>query len=363
VSRRAAAYRVAVRRGRGGPVDAEHRVTAVAWVEDGRAPGGGAGGAGGATAAAAEAGPVTFFRSCCKPFQALPLVERGHADRLGLSERELAVICASHSGGRVHVAVVRGLLARLGLDEGALLCGFHFPQDDESEAALRCGRVGHSAVYNNCSGKHAGMLALAVAEGWPLADYVAADHPVQRACVAAIAEVCGADPAAVPVSIDGCSAANPALSLTAMARGFARFAAARPGADAGDARERALARLRTAMQRHPVLVAGERRFDTDLMVAARGALVSKGGAEALQCVAVPAARAGVALKVHDGHHRAVGPATIAFLAEHGWLEPDAVAALKRWAEPVLHNHRGLEVGDVRVFPEASIPSPAGAGSA
>jgi len=347
VSRRAAAYRVTVRRGRGGPADAEHRVAAVAWVDDGDGPDAGAD------------GPVTYFRSCCKPFQALPLVERGHADRFGLSERDLAVICASHSGGRVHVEAVRALLARLGLEEGALLCGFHFPQDDENEALLRCGRAERSPVYNNCSGKHAGMLALAVAEGWPLADYVALDHPVQRACVAATAEVCGLDPAAVPVAVDGCSAANPALPLAAMARGFARFATARP--DALDARERALARLRVAMQRHPVLVAGERRFDTELMVATRGGLVSKVGAEALQCVAVPAARAGVALKVLDGHHRAVGPAAIAFLAANGWLAPEAAAALKRWAEPVVHNHRGLEVGDVRVLPESSDLAPAGVG--
>jgi L-asparaginase II len=320
VIRSVAAYRVVVRRGGGGPVDAEHRVTAVAWVEDGCW----SDGAGAApTAAAGEAGAVTSFRSCCKPFQALPLVERGHADRLGFSERDLAVVCASHSGAGVHVETVRGLLARLGLDESALLCGFHFPQDDENEAALRGGRTARSPVYNTCSGKHVGMLALALAEGWPMADYVALDHPVQRACMAATAEVCGVDSAAVAVGVDGC----------------------------------------TAMQLHPVLVAGERRFDTDLMVATHGTLVSKGGAEALQCVAVPAERVGVTLKVHDGNHRAVGPAAIAFLAENGWLAPGAAAALKRWAKPALHNHRGLETGEVRAFPEAFTPFPAGAGRA
>jgi L-asparaginase II len=353
VSWRAAVYRVVVRRGRGGPAEAEHRVTAMACVPGAEESGFGlvAGDAGRDAGDGAPDAPendfVTFFRSGCKPFQALPLVERGHAERFGFGARELAVMAASHSGSRAHVETVRGILERIGLDERALLCGFHFPQDPESDAALRSGRVEPSPVYNNCSGKHAGMLALAVAEGWPTAAYTSPEHPVQRACVAAVAETCGLSAHLLPVGIDGCSAANPALPLSAMARGFARLARAR--AAGATARERALARLRAAMLEHPALVAGEGRFDTDLMRAADGGVVSKGGAEGLQCVGVPGAGAGIAVKVHDGAHRAVGPATVAFLVAEGWLGEEAALALAHWAEPVVHNHRGLEVGEVRVI--------------
>jgi L-asparaginase II len=363
VSLRVAVYRVAVHRGANGPVEAEHRVTAIAHVPDG-----------GPEAGAAPVAPacpedfVTFFRSSCKPFQLLPLVERGHADRFGFGPRQLAVMAASHSGAAAHVEAVRGILAAIGLDESALGCGFHFPQDPENEARLRCGRAEHSPVYNNCSGKHAGMLALAVAEGWAVEDYTDLEHPVQRACVAGVAAVCDVDAATLPLGVDGCSAANPALWLSAMARGFSRFARARAGADAADDRERALACIRSAMAAHPDLVAGEGRLDTELMTVGRGALVSKGGAEGLQCLALPASGAGVALKVHDGAHRAVGPATLAFLVQEGWLFAEEVGALARWAWPIVRNHRGLEVGEVRILAgtdasPAPAPGPAERGKA
>src|SRR5262249_4136067 len=137
---------------------------------------------------------ITFFRSGCKPFQALALVELGHADRFGLGTRELAVMSASHNGAEEHVAVVRGILARVGMEENDLLCGFHYPEDPTNDARLRAGELAPSPVYNNCSGKHAGMLALARALGQPTQDYVAFEHPVQVTCVRAVAEVCGVDP-------------------------------------------------------------------------------------------------------------------------------------------------------------------------
>lgn len=340
-----ACYRIVVERGPLGVAEAAHEVSAVAWVpehesDDRLASSGRARGDD-------SADRLTFFRSACKPFQALPLVERGHADRWGFGPRELAVMCASHNGAALHVEIVRGILERIGLDESRLLCGFHFPEDPANDARLRAAtEVERSPVYNNCSGKHAGMLALAVAEGWPVEDYVAADHPVQRACLAAVAEVCDVRLDQLPLAIDGCSAANPALRLSAMALGFSRLARARDGEAGRDERERALARLRRAMIDHPDVVAGEGRFCTDLMRATRGALVAKGGAEGLVCIGVPSQGAGVALKVHDGGRRAVSPPAIAFLTEMGWLSSDAAKALERWARPVVRNHRGLAVGEL-----------------
>jgi len=326
-------YRVEVRRGTPGATEAEHEVTAIGWRPDG------------ADASLGDADFVTFFRSGCKPFQAVPLVERGHAERFGFGGRELAVMSASHNGAAEHVEVVRRMLARIGLGEDKLLCGIHEPEDPEHAAALRAGRLEPSPVYNNCSGKHAGMLALAVAEGWPVEDYVAFDHPVQVACVGAVAELCGVAARELPWGVDGCSAANPAMPLSAMARGFSRFARAR--AESAEARERALAALRAAMAEHPTLVAGRGRFCTDLMEATRGEVVAKVGAEGLECLAIARTGEGVAIKVKDGARRAVAPAVVAFLRDRGHLPPVAEAALERWARPVVRNHRGLTVGELR----------------
>jgi L-asparaginase II len=336
-------YRVHVRRGAPGTDESVHEAVAVVWRPEG--PGERAG-------EALEGDSVTFFRSACKPFQALPLVERGHADKFGFGPKELAVMSASHSGAAEHVTVVRGMLDRIGLTERHLLCGFHYPEDPEHDAALRKGALAPSPIYNNCSGKHAGMLALAVAEGWPVEDYVSFDHPVQRACVSAVAEVCGVDERAMPLGVDGCSAANPAVPLSAMARGFSRFARAR-GTGAADVRERALARIREAMITEPRLVAGEGRFCTEVLTAGAGLVITKTGAEGVQCLGFPRSGEGVAVKVLDGSRRAVGPAVLAFLHEGGLLPDSALAALERWAHPSIKNHRGLVVGELVATPESA----------
>jgi L-asparaginase II len=335
----AALYRVEVRRGGSGELEAAHHVTVVA--ADGET------GAGYRELGAHEW--VTCFRSGCKPFQALPLVERGHADSFGFGLPELAVMCASHNGAREHVEVVRGILERIGLTENELLCGFHFPYDEASTDQVRCGGGDLSPIYNNCSGKHAGMLALAVAEGWPVEDYVDFDHPVQKACITAVAEVCDLGPGDLPLVVDGCSCANPSMPISTMARSYARLARARE--DGATARERALAQLARAMVTHPLLVAGEGRLCTDLMRAGEGSLIAKTGAEGIQCVGVPGAGVGVVAKVHDGANRAKGPAIIDFLATNGWLSNRAREQLARWRHPVFKNHRGIEVGAIELAVE------------
>jgi L-asparaginase II len=334
-------YRVEVRRGRGRELEASHRVTVIARDRPAEA-----GARGEPHPEMAEYDWLTCFRSGCKPFQALPLVERGHADRFGFGDPELAVMCASHNGAREHIEVVRGILERIGLGEDHLLCGFHFPYDEASSDQVRCDGSDLSPVYNNCSGKHAGMLALAVAEGWPVEEYVRFDHPVQRACLSAVADVSGVDPDGLSLVVDGCSCANPALRLSTMAQAFSRLA--RSLEDATSERQRALARLARAMTSEPVLVAGRGRLCTDLMQATDGGVISKTGAEGLQCVAVPAAGVGIVAKVHDGANRAKGPAIIDFLERNGWLSPRALDQLDKWRRPVMKNHRGIEVGTVEL---------------
>ncbi|MBI1798463.1 MAG: asparaginase [Candidatus Eisenbacteria bacterium] len=319
---------------RGAIPESRHRMQAVVTDASGRA-----------VLETSESGLVTTFRSAAKPFQALPLVERGHAERWKITDEELAVLCASHTGSAYHVALVTGILDRLGLTESALACGYHDPLDPESLAELRARADGRSPVYNNCSGKHAGMLCLAMSEGWPTLGYERADHPVQQLMRRSIAEMCGVAPESLLTAIDGCSVTVFALPLDAMARGYARLAGA---AASGDGRERALARIRGAMMGFPAATGGRGRFSSDLMAAAPGRLVAKGGAEGLECVGLTGEGWGLAIKSEDGSARALPTAVIALLEQLGALSREELARLEPLSRPRIRNTAGLDVGTIEV---------------
>src|SRR5439155_8493380 len=168
------------------------------------------------------ADPVTSFRSAAKPFQLLPLVERGHAERWGWSDEQLAVMSASHTGSAYHAALVRGVLERIGCTEANLACGYHEPLDEASRAHLAAHPEDRTPIWNNCSGKHAGMLCLARSEQWPIAGYELAAHPVQQLMRRTVAEMCGMQPGELVVAIDGCSVSVFGLPLSAMAQAYAR---------------------------------------------------------------------------------------------------------------------------------------------
>ncbi len=321
---------------RGAIPESRHRVQAAVVSADGRP-----------VLQTGQPDLLTTFRSAAKPFQALPLVERGHAARWGFSDEELAIMCASHTGAPYHVALVAGILKRLGLSAEHLACGAHDPLDPESLARLQADPGSRSPLYNNCSGKHAGMLCLALSEGWPVSGYERADHPLQQLMRRTVAEVCGLAPESVLVAVDGCSVSVFGLPLSGMARAYARLAAARSD---GDARERGLARIRAAMRSFPRAVGGAGRLSTHLMEAAGGGVVAKGGAEGLECLALTERGLGAALKAEDGQARGIGPAAVALLEHLGALAPGAISALAGVRRPVVKNHAGLEVG----FLEASV---------
>ncbi|HTM57344.1 MAG TPA: asparaginase [Candidatus Udaeobacter sp.] len=323
---------------RGAILESRHRVQAVAADARGRS-----------ALSTPEPDLVTTFRSAAKPFQALPLVERGHLDRWNLSDEDLAVICASHTGSPEHVARVRGILGRIGQDESALACGYHDPLDPVSLEYVRSHPEARSPVYNNCSGKHAGMLCLALSEGWPVRGYERLDHPLQQLMRRTVGEACGMDPDSLGVAVDGCSVPVFALPLSAMARGYANLASARP--EQGP-RPRALDRIRRAMTSYPRMTGGAGRLSTDLMEAAPGKLCAKGGAEGLECLALTDSGLGIAVKSEDGNARPLGPAVLSVLDQLGALDGEAlekVAALRR---PLVRNVVGLEVGrlEARVTP-------------
>ncbi len=286
---------------------------------------------------------VQYWRSSSKPIQALGVVTSGAADRFELTEKELAICCASHHGSAEHVRTVRGILEKLGLDESALDCGTHMPGDAEERERLICAGEEPSPLHNNCSGKHAGMLAAARALGVPTEGYLAFDHPVQELIATHLSMLSGVPRHDFIVARDGCGAPTVAMPLSAMARAFARLACpdAAP-ADLGPA----IRRLTAAMAAEPTMVAGRGSFNTALLEACGGDVVAKGGAESLMCLGSRAREVGIAFKIADGSSRAQPPVTIALMRKANVDVPETLA--ERFERPEVTNCRGEAVGHVEV---------------
>jgi L-asparaginase II len=288
-------------------------------------------------AAAGDIDAPAFPRSAIKAFQCLPVIESGAADRFGFSEEEIALACASHTGEAEHVRLARAMLAKAGLDETHLECGAHWPSDIAAHHAALRERQVPLAIHNNCSGKHAGMLALARQLGAEPRHYVDRNHPVQRAIAGTISRMCDFDVDNAACGIDGCSVPTWAIPVRAMALGFARLAD--PGLAAGS-------RIIAAVRAHPFMVAGSGRFDTELMRAVPRVFV-KGGAEGVHCALIAHAGIGIALKCEDGAARAGEVAIAALLAALDVWTPQEEQALRRFAGHGLFNWRRMRVGEVR----------------
>ena len=319
---------------RGAIVESRHEVSVAVADGEGRL-----------RATAGDTALTVFARSSIKPLQALPLVEDGIADRYGMTDEELALVCASHNGEPAHVAVARSILGRIGVSEESLGCGPDRPFGDAAARALAAAGEKPRRIHNNCSGKHAGMMALALGNGWPIAGYLRHDHPVQQRMLDVVAQWSGVAAPDIGIAVDGCGVVTFALPLAALAGAFGRFAGqARRGSAAP-------ARIVRAMTQHPDMVAGEGRLDTDLARVTGGRVVAKVGAEGVFAALVPGAELGVVLKVADGGKRAAGPALIAVLRALGVMTGEEVGALASYAEPDVLNTRGERVGAVRAVVE------------
>lgn len=289
---------------------------------------------------------VTFLRSSAKPFQALPLVERGAVERFGLVAKELAIATASHSGEPVHLDAVRALLQKAGVPEAALQCGPHLPLEQEAAYMLIRRDLAPSALHSNCSGKHAGMLVAAKVAGEPLETYLEFHHPLQKQILEGVAELAETPPEQIPLARDGCGAPIFAFPLERVALLFAKLAnpagLAPPRADA-------LRTIATAMMAHPYLVAGKGRLDVRLMESCPGKVVVKSGAAGVYGIGLPALGLGIAIKVEDGDALARSAVVIAALRRvaEDHLGTETLEAL--WSEfcPPPRNLRGEVVGEVR----------------
>ena len=298
---------------------------------------------GGAVLSHGDVDAPIFPRSAVKAIQALPLVETGAADAFGFGDRELSLACASHSGEAEHVATAGRMLAAAGLAGECLECGGHWSSRQKvliSQA--RKHDTTPPAIYNNCSGKHSGMVCTAAHLAEDPHGYVGHAHPAQMRVRQTLEDVTGATHDERNRAIDGCSIPTYAVPLTAMARGFARMAAGTLPADRATAARRLLA----ACMGQPWHMAGTDRFCTVLMSALPGRVFAKTGAEGVFCGALPDLGLGFALKCHDGGTRAAEVATAALCRR--LLDADELSAL---AEPIVRNWNGIAVGSVRPGPD------------
>ncbi len=285
---------------------------------------------------------LTFWRSCAKPFQVIPLLESGGFDAQGWGDAELALACASHGGEPEHVAIVESMLRSLGLEEGDLACG---PQDPLSPRGAKIARdsgVRIKRTHNNCSGKHTAMLALAQHHGWPINGYERAEHPVQQAMLNQVALWTGVRPSDIDVAVDGCGAAVFGLPLDRMARAYARLGLA---AQRG---EEIPARIVNAMVKNPFLIGGTDRFDSVLLEETEGRVLSKVGAEGVHSAVILDSAIGVTVKVEDGSPRAQYPALVRVLQELDALPHRLPPRLAEILHKPVRNSRGDVVGETTV---------------
>ena len=284
---------------------------------------------------------VSFVRSAVKMFQALQLLEDGVAVAYGFSGEELALCTASHNAEPKHVAAARRMLEKSGAHEHDLACGPHLPMYEPAAEALLTAGLRPTRLHNNCSGKHAGMIAFARHQGWPVAGYHELTHPVQQRVLQTLATWTGVERGVIATGVDGCGLPTFSLPLANVAQACARFAAA---ADAGDSPAAALVGAMTA---HPDFVAGTGRLCTLLMQQARGRVFAKVGAEGYYCAGIPAQHLGIAIKVDDGAKRASEPALLAVLRSVDAITDSDLVALRELAQPQVLNTRGEVVGGVR----------------
>jgi L-asparaginase II len=304
---------------------------------------------------------VTFLRSSAKPLQALPLLTSGAAARFGFTDREVALVCASHNGEPIHTKLAASMLAKIGLDPEALKCGVHEPYSLEVAAKLRSLGQAPNVLHNNCSGKHVGMLALASHLGAPIENYESPENPVQKAIADAVSQFSDIAVTDMAVGIDGCAAPIFGITVKAMALAYARLV--QPPATFDKATRDACGRIVRVMCAYPELIGGTSdRLDTEVMRAAPGLMISKVGAEGVYTAGIKPSEQwpkglGLALKIEDGDDKRARPTVvIESLRQLGVLKHESLEALAKYAFFPVQNRRDDVVGEIRASFKLMKPS-------
>jgi len=284
----------------------------------------------------------TFWRSSAKPFQAIPTLEAGAAEKFSMTTEEISLLCASHNGEQRHVDTALGLLNKMGLDESALDCGAAQPMLQEAVFDTISRGESFSQLQNPCSGKHSGMLALCLMKEWPLENYILKDHPVQRKMLKSIAHAVSMEESDIGIAIDGCGVPVFELPLYNMALAYARLSL--PEAFFQGAELTAARTVAHAMTSAPFFVAGTKRLDTKLMEVTEGRILAKLGAESVYCVSLMSKGIALVLKIEDGSYRAIDPVIIDLLSRMGVLSASELEALSHHRKPLLRNQRKEIIG-------------------
>ena len=289
---------------------------------------------------------ITYFRSAAKAFQLIPCITSGAADAFGFDEREIALAAASHSGEVVHISIAARMLAKIGLSEDDLKCGSHMPFSEIDAKHMMLAGEEPTQLHNNCSGKHAAMLAFAKHIGSDIATYLSPDNRIQKRILRCIGDFTELPENDIATGVDGCSAPNFALPVSAMAKSFLNLISP---SKFPEITQNACSRIVAAMIKYPELIGGSERLDTKLMQAAHGRVISKVGADGVWlCGVLPCEKwptgLGIALKIADGDdYRARPVVAVEILRQLGVLTSDDLADLS--AMPVK-NRRGDVVGRV-----------------
>jgi len=286
---------------------------------------------------------LTCIRSSLKPFQAAASVKAGAVDAAEFNDEELALMCASHKGEKMHVKTAQSMLTKLGLTVDDYECGSHFPSDTLTRHRMIREDKEAQPLHNNCSGKHAGMLALAKHLGQGTANYIKKDHPVQRTILEYVQDVSGLE--MIPTEIDGCSAPTPFMTLETIAGLFQTLAAGN---------EPELKRVFKAMSSYPDLVGGSNHFDTNFIKALTGRGVTKVGGESVRGIALKTqdkGSVGIAIKILDGNFRALPVATMKLLEHLELLTEKELQNLDKFRTKILKNHNQIEIGRIEAHVE------------
>ncbi len=285
----------------------------------------------------------TYLRSSIKMIQALPVVLSGAAERFGFTDAELAICCASHSGSDMHLKTVSGILAKIGCTQSDLGCGAHIPDDLPERRHLICSDLAPTQLHNNCSGKHAGMLASCVASGWPVEDYLSIEHPLQQWILDLMSEYSGVARENIGIGVDGCSLPACYMPISGAARLIARFMEKSQDPATPDAA------ILKAIAARPEMIHAPGAFDTELVRVTGGRLLAKGGAMAMFLIGVQSPQhgpIGLAVKLEDGNMTPMPVVVMNVLVSLGLLNEDEIAQLENFRRIDLRNWRGLDVGEI-----------------
>ncbi len=295
-----------------------------------------------------------YLRSSAKPMQVLPLILSGAAEHFGFSPQEAALMSGSHSGERIHTDLTLGILRKIGLKPEQLQCGVHSPLDKEARTELKLRSQPASALHNNCSAKHAAMLAGSIYRGYPPDSYLDFDHPWQKEILEVIAELAEVEPEEIELGVDGCGAPVHALPLRKAALAAAKLAGL---SGAEGALGAACERVFDAMTRHPYLVAGRGRICTELIEAGGGELIAKAGAEGYYLAAFrdKGRGIGLAVKIDDGAERARDLVVVETLDGLGVFKGEIIGVLDKYRSRDILNHSGMKVGEILIRGSLSRP--------